>query len=88
MEFNLREYVLKIIKDSIGNEADYKVRQNALNWFDKSILIEDDLAEIDLLIEEKNTAESAESEENSKEIENSSGNEEIQEENSVDVLDF
>jgi hypothetical protein len=69
--FKLNDYIMKLIKEMIGEEADYKVRELALGWFSKGVLAEADLAEIDTLIEEKN----------SKEIENSSGVVEIPEEN-------
>lgn len=69
--FNLRKFIMKILKEKIGNEPDYKVRELALGWFTKGELTQEDLADIDLMIEEKN----------SKEIENSSTVDEIQEEN-------
>ena len=55
--FKLNDYIMKLIKEMIGKEADYKVRELALGWFSKGVLAEADLAEIDTLIEEKNTAE-------------------------------
>lgn len=55
--FKLNDYIMKLIKEMIGKEADYKVRELALGWFSKGVLAEEDLAEIDTLIEEKNTAE-------------------------------
>ena len=55
--FKLNDYIMKLIKEMIGKEADYKVRELALGWFSKGVLTEEDLAEIDTLIEEKNTAE-------------------------------
>ena len=67
--FSLNEFIMKILKEKIGKEADYKVRELALGWFSKGELTQDNLAEIDNLIEEKN----------SKEIENSSSVEEIPE---------
>ena len=54
--FKLNDYIMKLIKEMIGKEADYKVRELALGWFSKGVLTEEDLAEIDTLIEEKNTA--------------------------------
>lgn len=69
--FSLNEFIMKILKEKIGKEADYKVRELALGWFSKGELTQDNLAEIDNLIEEKNR----------KEIENSSSVEEITEEN-------
>lgn len=69
--FSLNEFIMKILKEKIGNEPDYRIRELALGWFSKGELSQDNLAEIDNLIEEKN----------SKEIENSSTVDEIQEEN-------
>lgn len=69
--FSLNEFIMKILKEKIGKEADYKVRELALGWFSKGELTQDNLAEIDNLIEEKNR----------KGIENSSSVEEIPEEN-------
>ena len=67
--FILREYLKKLLKEMIGNEPDYKVRELALGWYSKSELTQEDLAEIDTLIEEKNTAENtAESAEIQEEI--------------------
>lgn len=51
--FDLREFVLKTIKGMIGNEPDYKVQKYALGWFDKEVLTEEELTEIDTLIEEQ-----------------------------------
>ena len=69
--FILKEFIMKILKEKIGKEPDYRVRELALGWYSKGELTQEDLAEIDTLIEEKN----------SKEIENSSGVVEILEEN-------
>ena len=67
--FILKEFIMKILKEKIGNEPDYKVRELALGWYSKGVLAEEDLAEIDTLIEEKNTAENtAESAEIQEEI--------------------
>ena len=54
MAFNLRDFILKTIVGMVGSEPDYKVRETALGWFTKSVLTEDDLAEIDAAIEAKN----------------------------------
>lgn len=49
--FNLRDYILKLLIGSIGKEPDYKVRENALKWFERGTLVQADLEEVDLLIE-------------------------------------
>ena len=51
--FNLRDYILKLLDESIGKEPDYKVRENALKWYERGTLIEADLEAIDQLIEER-----------------------------------
>ncbi len=51
--FNLRDYILKLLDESIGKEPDYKVRENALKWYERGTLVEDDLEAVDKLIEER-----------------------------------
>ena len=53
--FNERDFILKILIDMIGKELDYRVRQSALNWYEKGVLTVEDLSEIDALIDAKNT---------------------------------
>ena len=52
--FNEHDYIMKILRGMAGNELDYKVRQAALNWYEKGVLTVDNLAEIDALIDAKN----------------------------------
>ena len=40
--------------DAIGHQPDYWVEANALGWFEKGVLDESDLMEIDEAIEAKN----------------------------------
>lgn len=54
--FDLRNFIKRGIFDSIGKEPIYKVTDNATGWFDKGILTEDDLAEIDVAIESQYTS--------------------------------
>ena len=49
--FNLREFVLKGLKQAVGHEAEYKIRDIAAGWLDKGVLLEADLAELDLMFE-------------------------------------
>ena len=42
----LRNFVVKSLKSAIGNMPDYWVLNNALGWYDKGVLSEDDLMEI------------------------------------------
>lgn len=52
--FSLNEFIMKILKEKIGNEPDYKVRELALGWFTKGELNQKDLADIDDIIENRN----------------------------------
>ena len=54
MAFSLHDFVFDTCKDTIGHEPDYKIKEYSLGWFSKGVLTQADLAEIDLLIEEKN----------------------------------
>lgn len=67
--FNLRDYIMKLLKGSIGNEPDYKVRENALKWYERAVLTTEDLEEIDSLLGEtqEETSSVEETEENSEE---------------------
>ena len=49
--FNLREFILKGLKQAVGYEAEYKIRDVAAGWLDKGVLTESDLAEIQLVID-------------------------------------
>ena len=42
----LRNFVMKSLKSAIGNMPDYWVLNNALGWYDKGVLAESDLEEI------------------------------------------
>lgn len=53
-KFNLRNFVMKTLtsmKD--GGEDEYKVMQYALKYYEKGVLTEEDLAEIESWFEEK-----------------------------------
>ena len=54
MSFNLREFVKKGLLCAVGNMADYKVILNAAGWHEKGVLTEEDLAEVQGAIDEKN----------------------------------
>jgi hypothetical protein len=51
--FNLRDYILKLLVESMGKEPDYKIRENALKWYEREILTEEDLEVIDTMLEER-----------------------------------
>ena len=54
--FSLREFLMKGFKDAIGSMADYQIILNATGYYEKNVLTEDDLAELQSLIDEKNTS--------------------------------
>lgn len=53
--FNLHDFIMKGLIAAIGVQSDYWVILEAARWFDKGVLQEDDLMEIQRLIDEKNT---------------------------------
>ena len=53
--FSLRGFVMKGLLDAVGKMADYQVILNATGWYEKGVLLEEDLAEIQAKIDEKNT---------------------------------
>lgn len=53
--FSLREFLTKGFKDAVGNMADYQIILNATGYYEKNVLTEDDLSELQALIDEKNT---------------------------------
>lgn len=61
--FRLEDFILKTIKGMVGNEPDYKVQEYALSWYNRGKLTEENLAEIENLIEEKNNDVTEENEE-------------------------
>ena len=48
--FNLKDFIKKGLLDAVGRMADYQVILNATGWYEKGVLTEDDLAEIDTRI--------------------------------------
>lgn len=49
--FSLREFVKKGLLDAVGKMADYQVILNAAGWFEKGVLLEADLADIQSTID-------------------------------------
>lgn len=49
--FSLNEFIMKTLKGMVGNYPDFQVREYATNWYSKGVLTEDNLAEIDVVIE-------------------------------------
>lgn len=52
--FDYREFLMQGFKNAVGKMADYKVIFNANGYYEKGVLTEDDLAELQGLIDEKN----------------------------------
>ena len=52
--FSLREFIKKGLLEAVGEMADYQIILNAAGWFDKGVLDESDLAEIQVAIDEAN----------------------------------
>ena len=53
--FSLHDFIMKGLVAAIGVQSDYWVILEAARWFDKGVLQEEDLIEIQRLIDEKNT---------------------------------
>ena len=53
--FNLRGFLMKGFRDAVGKMADYQIIMNATGYHEKNVLTTEDLAEIQSLIDEKNT---------------------------------
>lgn len=49
--FRLRDFIKRGLLDAVGKMADYQVILNATGWYEKNVLLEDDLAEINAKIE-------------------------------------
>ena len=51
--FSLREFIKNGLIKAIGKMADYQIILNAAGWFEKGVLIEEDLIEINNIINQK-----------------------------------
>lgn len=49
--FNFKEFIKNGLIKAVGRMADYQVILNAAGWFDKGVLEESDLADIQLAID-------------------------------------
>ena len=52
--FNYREFLMKGFRNAVGKQADYQIIFNANGYFEKGVLAESDLAELQQMIDEKN----------------------------------
>lgn len=66
--FSLREFIKKGFLDAVGKMADYQIRLNATGYFEKGVLLEEDLAEINAKIEEQYPVEEEITEENTEDM--------------------
>ena len=53
--FNYREFLMTGFRNAVGKMADYKVILNANGYYEKGVLNEDDLAELQGMIDAKNS---------------------------------
>ena len=53
--FNYREFLMVGFKNAVGKMADYQIIFNANGYYEKGVLTEDDLAELQEMINYKNT---------------------------------
>ena len=58
--FSLKEFIKKGLLNAIGNMADYQVILNAVGWYEKGVLEEADLEEIQTAIDTQYIVEEAE----------------------------
>ena len=58
--FSLKEFIKKGLLNAIGNMADYQVILNAVGWYEKGVLEEADLEEIQTAIDTRYIVEEAE----------------------------
>lgn len=54
MSFSLHDFIMAGLRDAVGQLPDYKVIMNATGWYEKNVLNEADLAELQALIDAKN----------------------------------
>lgn len=54
--FNYRNFLMTGFRSAVGHMADYQVILNANGYYEKGVLTEDDLSELQAMIEEKTAA--------------------------------
>lgn len=52
--FDYRNFLMRGFKDAVGKMADYQVILNANGYYEKGVLTEEDLAELQEMIDAKN----------------------------------
>ena len=58
--FSLKEFLKKGLLNAVGKMADYQIILNAAGWYDKGVLDDDDLVDIQAEIEKQYFDENAE----------------------------
>ena len=51
--FSLRDFIKNGLLDAVGKMADYQIILNAAGWFEKGVLTEEDLEQIEVCIDAK-----------------------------------
>ena len=69
MSFSMHDFIMNGLRDAVGKLPDYKIVMNSIAWFEKGTLTESDLAELQILIDEKNMPEPEETLEEETELE-------------------
>ncbi len=54
--FTLRNFILNGFLAAVGHMADYQIMLNAAGWYDKGVLLTEDLAEIQAAIDAHSAA--------------------------------
>ena len=57
--FSFREFIRRGFLNAVGKLADYQIILNAAGWYDKGVLLEDDLAEIQSAINARNAGQAS-----------------------------
>ena len=52
--FNYRNFLMTAFRSAVGHMADYQILLNANGYYEKGVLAEDDLAELQEVIDAKN----------------------------------
>ena len=55
--FSLKEFIKSGLLKAVGKMADYQIILNAAGWFDKGVLTDEDLAEINRAVDLQYAAE-------------------------------
>ena len=51
--FKLRDFIKQGLLSAVGRMADYQIILNSVGWYEKSVLFEEDLVEIQAAIEDQ-----------------------------------